>query len=207
MRTKDKPDGRLRPTFTEAARRAQIIECATQTIATLGYAQTSLAQIALRAGISKGVITYYFASKEELLEQVVEGALTAAADFLRPQIIAAPTTRAKVQTYLHASVMYMAAHRLQMLAITEIALNLRTADGALRYQLFTEPSVLEPLEALLRQGQDQGEFRAFDPRVMALSIRGAIDAAARFLVAHPHLDGEAYAQEVVMLFDLATRKE
>ena len=56
MRIKDKPDGQSRPTFTEAARRIQIIECAIETLATLGYAQASLAHIAKRAGISKGVI-------------------------------------------------------------------------------------------------------------------------------------------------------
>src|ERR1051326_6821589 len=70
MRIKDKPDGQNNPTFTEAARRTQIIECAIETLATLGYAQASLAQIAKRAGISKGVIVYYFSSKEELFEQV-----------------------------------------------------------------------------------------------------------------------------------------
>ena len=52
MRIKDKPDGQNRPTFTEAARRTQIIECAIETLATLGYAQASLAHIAERAGIS-----------------------------------------------------------------------------------------------------------------------------------------------------------
>ena len=63
MRIKDKPDGQNHPTFTEAARRTQIIECAIETLATLGYAQASLAHIAKRAGISKGVIVYYFSSK------------------------------------------------------------------------------------------------------------------------------------------------
>jgi ABC-type Na+ efflux pump permease subunit len=36
MRTKDKSDGQRRPSFIEAARQAQIIKCATETIATLG---------------------------------------------------------------------------------------------------------------------------------------------------------------------------
>ena len=69
MRIKDKPDDQSRPTFTEAARRTQIIACAIETLATLGYAQASLAHIAQRAGISKGVIVYYFSSKEELYQE------------------------------------------------------------------------------------------------------------------------------------------
>lgn len=71
MRTKNASGGQKRPSFIEAARRAQIIECAIETIAMLGYAQASLAQIAKRAGISKSVITYHFTGEEELIEQVV----------------------------------------------------------------------------------------------------------------------------------------
>jgi len=207
MRTKNASDGQKRPSFIEAARRTQIIECAIETIATLGYAQASLAQIARRAGISKSVITYYFGSKEELIEQVVEGMYTAATSFMRPQIAAERTAAARLQSYLRSNVAYIAAHRLQMMAIIEIVLNVRTKDGQLRYHPGSEKSDLEGLEAILRQGQDEGEFRSFDLRVMAVTIRGAIDAVGRFLVAHPALDGETYAQELVTLFDRATRKE
>src|SRR5437868_14750695 len=86
MRIKDKLDGQNHPTFTEAARRTQIIECAIETLATLGYAQASLAQIAKRAGISKGVIVYYFSSKGVLFEQVIQAIYTECACDLSPTI-------------------------------------------------------------------------------------------------------------------------
>lgn len=207
MRTKDKSYGQTRPTFTEAARRAQLIECAIETIATLGYAQASVAQIAERAGISKGVVTYYFPSKEELLEQVVKDISTAAESFMGPQIAAEPTATARLQAYLRSNIAYIAAHRLQIMALSEIVLNARTEDGKLRYHPGAEQSDLQALEAILRKGQTNGEFRSFDLRVMAVTIRGAVDAAARFLVANPTLDGNSYTQELVTLFDRATRKE
>jgi TetR/AcrR family fatty acid metabolism transcriptional regulator len=207
VNTKDKPSRRPHPTFTEVARRAQLIECAIETIATLGYAQTSLAHIAKRAGMSKSMITYYFATKEELIEQVVKSITTAAASFMGPQIEAAPTATAKLQAYLRSNLAYIAAHRMQMAAIIDIVLNERTKDGQLRYHPGSEQPQLQALEAILRKGQAEGSFRAFDPRVMALSIRGAIDAVGRLLVAHPSLEGEPYAQELVTLFDRATRKE
>ncbi len=86
MRIKNKPDGQSRPTFTEAARRTQIIECAIETLATLGYAQASLAHIAKRAGISKGVIVYYFSSKEELFEQVIQATADRCATHGHPDV-------------------------------------------------------------------------------------------------------------------------
>jgi AcrR family transcriptional regulator len=207
MRTKNTSSGQKRPSFIETARRAQLIECAIETIATLGYAQASLAQIAKRANISKGVITYYFSSKEELIEQIVQDMTAAATSFMRPQIEASPTATAKLQAYLRSNIAYIAAHRIQIAAIIDIVLNVRTEDGQRRYQPGREEHALQALEAILRQGQDDGDFRAFDPRVMALTIRGAIDAVGSFLVAHPILEGEVYAQELVMLFDRATRKE
>jgi len=206
MRTKDKLTGQKRPTFTEAARRAQLIECAIETIATLGYAQTSLAQIAKRAGISKGVIVYYFSSKEALIEQVVTEIYTAAVQAVTPQIAAQPTAQLRLQAYIRSAVDYIGTHRMRMVALLEIALNFRTADGNLRYGGTSEEWILSALEALLRQGQEDGEFRAFDLRVMAVTIRRAIDAVAPLLAAHPNLDTDLYARELVTLFDRATRK-
>src|SRR5579872_5747351 len=59
-------------TFTETARRAQIVEAAIATIAEVGYAHTSFALIAKRAGLSStGLISYHFASKDDLIAQVV----------------------------------------------------------------------------------------------------------------------------------------
>ena len=93
-----------------------------------------------------------------------------------------------------------------MAALLDIALNFRSADGTLRYS-GAEEWILTGLEALLRQGQEAGEFRAFDLRVMAVIIRRAIDATAPLLAANPSLDTDSYAQEVVTLFDRATRQD
>jgi AcrR family transcriptional regulator len=207
MRTRNKSSGQNRPSFIEAARRAQIIECAIETIATLGYAQASLAQIAKRARISKGVISYHFTNKEELIEQVVTEIYTAGARFMGPQIAVQPTATLMLQTYIQTNVEYISTHLLQMMAIMEIVINFRTEDGKLRYNVATEESVLAALEALLRKGQQEGEFRVFDLRVMAVAIRRSIDALPPLFVANPNLDADVYARELVTLFDRATRKE
>jgi TetR/AcrR family fatty acid metabolism transcriptional regulator len=207
MRTKNTPDGQKRPSFIEAARRAQLIESAIETIATLGYGQASLAQVAKRAGISKSVITYYFTSKEELLEQVVTEIYTAAVHAVSPQIMAQSTTALRLQAYIRSAVEYIGAHRVRIVALMEIALNVRTPDGKLRYGGVTEEWILAPLEALLRQGQEEGVFRLFDARVMAVTIRRAIDTVPFLFATSPDLDVEAYGRELVTLFDRATRSE
>ena len=207
MGTKNTTDGQKRTSFIETARRAQLINCAIETIATLGYAQASLAQIAKCAGISKSVITYYCASKEELIEQVVVAIYKEAAAAIGPLVTAEASPALQLHAYIRAHVAYISAHLTQMRAIMEIVRNVRTEEGKPRYGAPAAEPVRAALETLLRNGQQAGEFRAFDERVMAVTIRSAIDALSPYLLAHPQVDAERYAQELVTLFDRATRNE
>src|ERR1043165_158300 len=54
-----------------AQRRAQLAESALQTLAELGYARTSLREIAQNSEFSHGVLHYYFADKVDLLTHCV----------------------------------------------------------------------------------------------------------------------------------------
>jgi AcrR family transcriptional regulator len=207
MGTKNATDGQKRASFIEAARRAQLIECAIETMATLGYAQASLAQIAKCAGISKSAITYYFSSKEELIEQVVIAILKDAAAFIGPQVAAETSPALQLRAYIRSHVAYISAHLTQMRAIVEIVRNVRTDEGEPRYSAPGAEPVRAALEALLRKGQQVGDFREFDVRVMAVTIRSAIDGLSPYLMANPQVDAALYASELVTLFDRATRKE
>jgi AcrR family transcriptional regulator len=153
------------------------------------------------------VITYYFASKEELLEQVVTAIFKDAAFYIVPRIAAEPTPALRLHAYIQSHVEYISAHLKQMMAIMEIVLNVRTEEGKLRFGSATAEPVRASLEALLRHGQEEGDFRDFDVRVMAVTIRRAIDALSPLLIADPQLDAALYARELVTLFDRATRKE
>jgi hypothetical protein len=59
---------------------------------------------------------------------------------------------------------------------------------------------------LLSKFQAAGELRTdFDPQVMAMTIRAAIDAVPPRLAVNPDLDVEHHGRELANLFDLATR--
>lgn len=53
----------------------KIMDAAFLLIAKQGYDSTSISQIAAEAGVSKGLMYNYFDSKEDLLEQLVKGAI------------------------------------------------------------------------------------------------------------------------------------
>ncbi|MCW5789187.1 MAG: TetR/AcrR family transcriptional regulator [Polyangiaceae bacterium] len=52
--------------------RQQVLDAALKTLATQGYAKTSVSDIARTAGMSKGAVHYHFESKDDLIEQVLQ---------------------------------------------------------------------------------------------------------------------------------------
>ena len=100
----------------------------------------------------------------------------------------------------------MRENRNHMVAIVEIALNARAADGSRLYDFSVQDAGVAALQQLLAYFQGTGEFRAgFDPHVMAMAIRAAINAVPAQLARDPALDVGHHARELADLFHLATR--
>jgi AcrR family transcriptional regulator len=193
-------------TFTETARRAQIVAAAIDTIAELGYGQASLARIAERAGTSKGVIIYHFGGKDELVREVVGGVVAGGVAYMEPRVEAEPTGAGKLRAYIESNLAFMRENRSRMVAIFEIALNARAADGSRLYDPSVQVAGVAALQQLLAYFQGTGEFRAgFDPHVMAIAIRAAINAVPAQLAGAPELDVGHHARELADLFHVATR--
>jgi AcrR family transcriptional regulator len=195
---------RVKDSVTASARRAQIIIAAIDTIAELGYGNASFARIAKRAGISSTrLISYHFDDKAELVQAVVGAVLAEAGEYMRKRLHAAGTRTEQLAAYIESNLEFIAEHPTAIRAVIEIAANARADDGTPLLRTESAEDPLGLLATMFRDGQDAGEFRAFDPVVMAVTLRAAIDAAA----STPHLDPHAYAAELVTLFTLATRKE
>ena len=147
-----------------------------ETIAELGYGQASLARIAEAAGTSKGVIIYHFGSRDELIKELLEELIGRASAYMRPRIEAEQTGAGMLRAFIESNLAFMAENRNHVAATVEIALNARAADGSRVFgQRFNDAAVAAVTE-MLTHFQGTGEFRAdFDPHVMALAVRAAID--------------------------------
>lgn len=193
-------------TFTETARRAQIVKAAIDTIAELGYGRASLARIAETAGTSKGVIIYYFGGKDELIRGLAAEVVARGVAYMEPRIDAERTGAGKLRAYIESNLAFMRENRNHMVALFEIALNARAADGRRLYDISVQDAAVATLQQLLAYFQGTGEFRAgFDPHVMAMAIRVAINAVPAQLARDPALDVGHYARELADLFHQATR--
>jgi TetR/AcrR family transcriptional regulator, fatty acid metabolism regulator protein len=196
-------------TFIEQARRAQIVDAAIEAIAELGYVNASLARIAKWAGTSKGVITYHFAGKEDLIQAVVAEVFGQGEAYMTPRILAAGHSGASMlRAYIESNLAYMSEHRNHLVAIVEIAVNARDDHGNRLFDDSVLDAGVSGLEEILTHFQASGEFRAgFSPRAMAVTIRGAIDSMPPRLSRDPALDLESYGREMADIFDRATRAE
>jgi TetR/AcrR family fatty acid metabolism transcriptional regulator len=205
VRSDNRPAVRQR-TFTEEARRAQIIACAIDVLAELGYAQTSFARVAERLGISKSVISYHFGSKDELLEEVVRSVYAAGAQYIRPRAEVADSAPARLAAFLRANLEYIRDHSQEIAAVAEIASNARARDGAPRFAAGPGgiEQTLAPLQEILRRGQAAGDFADFDTRTMARSIRTLVDSVPRWQRLDPEFDFGTCMDELIALVGRAT---
>ncbi|OLT49194.1 hypothetical protein BJF85_10025 [Saccharomonospora sp. CUA-673] len=203
MRSEVGTSGQSR-TFTEQARRAQIVECAIEAMSELGYVRASLAEIAKRAGVSKGVISYHFAGKDELTEQVVVELYARAGRLIGERIEAAPDASSALRGYLEANLTFIRENPTHVRVLTDIVMNFRDKDGSLHFGGADADGLVRHLEGILRRGQETGVFREFATRPMALVIRAAVDAASGQIAMDPQFDIDSYTRELLTMFDLAT---
>ncbi|MFD7167523.1 TetR/AcrR family transcriptional regulator [Streptomyces violascens] len=195
-----------RPTFTEQARRRQLIEATIDSIATRGYPATSLAAIAEQAGVSKAAVLYHYASKDKLTEATLAHVLGQFMAYVGERVEREADPKAALIAYVRAMVGYQQANRRHVRVIVEMLLDdqggtkLKTPgshDTAGRWQGLAE---------LLTKGQAAGCFRTFDTRTVALAIGGAIDGVIAHWLVHPELDLDAAAAELVTFTLLAVER-
>jgi AcrR family transcriptional regulator len=167
-------DGQRRPSFIEAARREQIVETAIQTIATQGFSQASLAEIAKKAGISKGVISYHFDGKNELVEEILRSLVKKPADFVKERVARAEGALGKLRAYIAANFEFMKSNRVGYVALVDLWGNRGDAGKSPFHAEAYEPS-RHYLSHILEEGRKTGELRALAVRPTASLIQAAID--------------------------------
>jgi AcrR family transcriptional regulator len=201
-------------TFVERARRAQIVECAIELVAEVGYGQASVSKIAERAGVAKSVVLYYFAGKEELVHTLVMEIFLASVPVMVPAIVAEPTAAGKLRAYIRSNGEFIHTHRQHALAMLDIWMSYRSASGQRLDEVMAESTAQQPPQgdlalldpaAILELGQRTGEFRDFPAQPMAIAVRQAIDGAVIQSSRDPGFDVLGYCEELVTIFDLATK--
>ena len=190
-------------TFTQRKRREQLVGCAVDAIVDLGFQGMSVGEVARRAGVSKGVVTYHFAAKSDLIDEVVAQIFDSITAFLESRL-GRTTPETFVTDYITAWVDFYRTQTRSMLAIGEIWGNFRDETGRRHFGEQAVAGELADVQRALELGQANGSRGRFSARVMALTMKAALEALLGQLAADPALDLDAYGNELVGLFERAT---
>ncbi|WP_394427934.1 TetR/AcrR family transcriptional regulator [Streptomyces sp. SGAir0957] len=193
-------------TFTQKARRAQIVQAAIESLAESGYAKTSFTRIAQQAQLSStGMISYHFSGKPELFAEVVHTIMEKADQLAGARMSEENTCRGKLSAYVITHFDFAARYPLDTQALTEIVRMIGDQQITGLETIERRVMSVDRLGALLEQGRTAGEFAEFDCLTMALAIRGAIDNVLRHHVCEAALDLDRCARELADMFDRCTQ--
>jgi AcrR family transcriptional regulator len=184
-------------TFTERARRKQIVAATIEVLAERGYVNTSFARIAERAGINAGLISYHFKNKDDLTNEVYQSIYQARLEHLQERIAHARTATEKLRLALEADLSYMGTQPKLFRALIEVLFSQRNEQGLPKYMKDVDSPLLSLLLGILKEGQHNGEFGDFDAYNLALVLEGARDQFLAQLPTRPSLDLTAFIRMLV----------
>jgi AcrR family transcriptional regulator len=178
-------------------RREQLMAATVVVLAEHGFRGTTAESIAREAGVSKGLLWHYFSELDSLFEQTARRTLKTLSFAAGASIdLTAPASEV-IRSAVHAAATLRHTHAAERRAMREIILNLRAPDGDLRFGQPDLDDLYAAQEAIFRRGQQAGEFReTLDPRLLAVTYQGAVDAMLEYLDAYPETDAERHADTV-----------
>lgn len=157
------------------ARPAELLEAALDLFVEKGYAATRVEQVAARAGVSKGTLFLYFASKEELFQAVVRENLASRfsgwnAEFENFEGSASAMLRHCLQTWWR----HVGATKAS--GITKLIMS--EAHNFPEIASYYQSEVVDPgtalIQRILRHGIASGEFRDVDTAYATYSVSSTI---------------------------------
>ena len=177
-------------------------------IVELGFARVSVAEVARRAGVSKGVVTYHFAAKDDLIRAVIADVLASMTEYVEPRLLAADPVQFPerfLAPYITTWVDYYQTHARELLALVRIYNAFRGESGHPNAAFDPRADEVVAVAQVLKRGQDEGALGTFDARVMAAVMKAALDDLLNQYADDVQLDLAAYGAELVTLFERATR--
>jgi AcrR family transcriptional regulator len=171
-----------------AVRRDAFIDAAQRLMQTTGYEEMSIQDVLDELDASRGAFYHYFASKEDLLEAVVERMTDAATATLGPVVSDPDLSALEKFDGVFTGIARWKAERTELLmALTRVWLS---DDNAIVREKFRRGLVLRLtplLSTIVRQGVAEGLFTASSPdhvsRVLVSLIQGANEVAIELFFA------------------------
>jgi len=175
-----------RPDVSEE-RRSQIVESATRVFARQGFANTRMDDVAVEAGLSKGLLYWYFKSKEEIIIAIADLLFGAEFRKLKSLSIEGQSAHACLEKFLDIFLedlrgMFNVApviYEFYALAFRNTAVRQVMQEYLRRF--------VDILEPIVQYGMDNGEFTPGDARQVTISIGAAMEGTLLLWAYAPQL--------------------
>jgi AcrR family transcriptional regulator len=162
----------------KSTREEQLVEQAVQLFSHGGYRETTLQDIANKLGITRPLFYYYFESKEELLWRIIGQLGDHLLENARP-IAAADTSPVEklprlIEAHVEALLANVDAFRIYFAErhLLQGKRDRRMKRGENAYQ--------ELIADVIAEGQERGDFRDGDPRLLTRYLTGMANSVSRW---------------------------
>jgi AcrR family transcriptional regulator len=198
----DRAGAALAATGTADQRREQMLRAALVVICERGYAETRIADVAERIGISPALVIYYFKTKDQLLTEAIRYSEDSWYAACQHRMAALPTAAARITEIVAmscltedesdptASWVVWLDFWAQAARNSEVAAVRQKSDERWR----------ETISELVQAGQQAGEFRAGDADAFAVLLSALLDGMAVQIALDDPVVDSARAFELSMQF-------
>jgi AcrR family transcriptional regulator len=187
---------------TADQRREQMLRAALEVISARGYAETRIADVAERAGVSPALVIYYFKTKDLLLTEAIRYYEDSWYSVGQRRMAGLPSAAARLEEFVAMSCLPEAdpeptsSWQLWLDFWAQAARNHEVAGVRQK----SDERWREVIGALVRAGQEAGEFRPVDAASFAICLSALLDGLAiQIALEDPVVDSVA-AFELSMRF-------
>lgn len=188
----------------EAKRRRHIIDSTVRVLVREGVAGTSLSRVAREAKVAKGIICYYFKSKDQLYDAVLVGVRERAVAAAIAEAELLDDAWARIATFIAAHLSPERGRRAEILALRHLA-STNAGGSATSDHLSVWREQQAWLANALTEGQASGAFKPFDVQVVASAICGAIETGLLQWAHDPKVDLGHRTAQLLALFEPGVR--
>ena len=187
---------------TADQRREQMLRAALEVIADRGYADTRIADVAERIGISPALVIYYFKTKDQLLTEAIRYSEDTWYAQGQRRLAELPTAAAQIEEAVAMSCLPEAdpePHDSWLLWLDFWALAARNPEVA-ELRRAADERWRDLISSLVRSGQEAGEFHPVDPDNFAIMLDALLDGFAIQIALDDPVADPGKCFELCMLF-------
>lgn len=174
-------------------KRTQIMQAAMKTFVQKGFHGATVEEIALAAGVGKGTVYEYFASKDDLFQSIFHEGEQYFIEMFRSQIASEQDLRNRLKRILQIWAEFVSVHRDVAFLFISTQVKLNGCDAMGRHR----DEILAIVEDIFHQGMLQGLFRQGDAKIFSHLFWGACFTICGYIVLYEVEDVEHLIDEAV----------